>query len=379
MNASRRAGLIAATSVVAALAACRGRAPANASEAADTTPRLTPAQQAKLHTVTVASVPFRPNVEITGTVAFNGERSTQVLAPISGTVVRIAADVGTHVKAGDPLAIVASPDFAADLSALRRAQTAWVNAQRIATRDSALFANDALARQELEQAQTDAAGALADRDAALEALRAIGTDSVSLKAIQEGRTPPAPQGVIRAPLAGTVVERLLNPGQLIQAASTPAFTVADMSTVWVMGNVFERELGDVAIGDEAEVRLTTGDKVFRGTVTYVGAIVDPETRATSVRIVTPNPGEVLKKDMFVRVSVISHRSRNGLLVPASAVLRDQQNLPFVFLSSSASAYTRRLVTLGSHVNDQYEITSGLKPGDVVLAEGALFLQFQESQ
>ncbi len=379
MNASRRAGLIAATSVFAALAACRGRAPASASEASDTTPQLTPAQQAKLHTVTVASVPFRPNVEITGTVAFNGEHSTQVLAPISGTVVRIAADVGTHVKAGDPLAIVASPDFAADLSALRRAQTAWVNAQRIATRDSALFANDALARQELEQAQTDAAGAMADRDAALEALRAIGTDSVSLKAIQEGRTPPAPQGVIRAPLAGTVVERLLNPGQLIQAASTPAFTVADMSTVWVMGNVFESELGDVAVGDEAEVRLTTGDKVFRGTVTYVGAIVDPDTRATSVRIVTPNPGEVLKKDMFVRVTVISHRSRNGLLVPASAVLRDQQNLPFVFLKSSASSYTRRLVTLGSHVNDQYEITSGLKPGDVVLAEGALFLQFQESQ
>ena len=379
MNASRRAAALAATLALAALAACRGRAPAGAAEAGDSTPQLTPAQQAKLHTITVASVPFRPNVEITGTVAFNGEHSTQVLAPISGTVVRIAADVGTHVKAGDPLAIVASPDFAADLSALRRAQTAWVNANRIAARDSALFANDALARQELEQAQTDAAAAAADRDAALEALRAIGTDSASLKAIQDGRTPPAPQGVIRAPLAGTVVERLLNPGQLIQAASTPAFTVADMSTVWVMGNVFESELGDVAVGDEAEVRLTTGDKVFHGSVTYVGAIVDPETRATSVRIVTPNPGEVLKKDMFVRVTVVSHRSRNGLLVPASAVLRDQQNLPFVFLRTSATAYTRRLVTLGSHVNDQYEIASGIKPGDVVLAQGALFLQFQESQ
>jgi cobalt-zinc-cadmium efflux system membrane fusion protein len=320
-------------------------------------------------------------VDITGSVEFNGEHSVQVISPISGTVTRIVADVGTHVGAGDPLAQVTSPDFAANLSALRRAQTAWVNANRIATRDSALFANDALARQELEQAQTDAAAAAADRDAAIEALRALGTDSASLQAIELGKpVPPMQQhGAIRAPLAGTVVERLLTQGQLIQAGTTPAFTVADMSSVWVIGNVFESELNDVAVGDAAEIRLTTGDKVFHGTVTYVGAMVDPNTRATAVRIVTSNPGDFLKKDMFVRVTVISHRSRNGMLVPASSVMRDQQNLPFVFLKAAGGAYTRRLVTLGSHIEGQYEITSGLSAGDVVIAEGALFLQFQESQ
>ncbi|HEY2805031.1 MAG TPA: efflux RND transporter periplasmic adaptor subunit [Gemmatimonadales bacterium] len=378
MTGKSRARLCVAT-IALALAGCKGHPPASAAEAADSTPQLTPAQQARLHTVTLAAVPFKPTVDITGTVAFNGERSTQVLAPISGTVLRIVADVGTHVHAGDPLALVSSPDFAANLSALRRAQTSWVNAQRIATRDSALFANDALARQELEQAQTDAASAAADRDAALEALRAIGTDSSALKAIEQGRPVPPQQGVIRAPLSGTVVERLLNPGQLIQAGGTPAFTIADMSTVWVIGNVFESELGDVAIGDAAQIRLTSGDRVFNGNVTYVGALVDPDTRATAVRIVTPNPGEFLKKDMFVRVTVVSHRARSGLLVPAPAVMRDQNNLPFVFLQAGAGSYTRKLVTLGSHVGDQYEITSGLKAGDRVIAEGALFLQFQESQ
>jgi len=378
MMISGRVRALAASAALLAGTACGGRSPDPAAGASDST-RLTAEQARRLHTVDVASEPFHPSVEITGTVAFDGDRSTQVLSPISGNVTRILVDVGTQVHAGQALALVASPDFAADLSAYRRAQAASLNAQRIAVRDSALFANDALARQELEQAQTDAAGAAADRDAALEVLRALGTDSASLEAIQLGRPIPNPQGVIRSPLDGTVVEKLLTPGQLIEAGATPAFTVADMSTMWVMGNVFESQLGDVAVGDEAEIRPTAGDRVFHGRVTYIGALVDPDTRATAMRIVTPNPGAFLKKDMYVQVTVASHRARTGLLVPEAAVLRDQNNLPFVFVVGPDSSRTRRLVTLGSHVGGRYEITSGLTANDRVIAEGALFLQFAESQ
>jgi len=152
-----------------------------------------------------------------------------------------------------------------------------------------------------------------------------------------------------------------------------------MSTVWVIGNVFESQLADVAVGDAADIRPTSSDRVFHGQVTYVGALVDPDTRATAVRIVTPNPGEYLKKDMYVRITIQSRHARSGLLVPEAAVLRDQNNLPFVFLSASDGTYTRRLVTLGSHVGDKYEVTAGLAPNDHVIAEGALFLQFAESQ
>ena len=378
MIVSGRARAFVASASLMTAAACGSRVPAKVPDAPGA-PHLTAAQQEKVHIVAVESAPFRPTVEVTGTVAFNGERSTQVISPISGTVARIVVDVGTRVSAGQALAFVASPDFAADVSAYRRTQAAYVNAQRIAVRDSALFANDALARQELEQAQTDASAAAADRDAALEALRALGTDSVSLQNIQLGRPVPSQQGVVRAPLAGTVVEKLLTPGQLIQAGSTPAFTIADMATVWVIGNVFESQLGDVVVGDAAEIRTTAGDRVFHGQVTYVGALVDPDTRATAVRIVTPNPGEFLKKDMYVRITVVSRRARTGLLAPEAAVLRDQNNLPFVFLAMPDGSYTRRLVTLGSHVGGKYEITAGLTAADRVVAEGALFLQFAESQ
>jgi cobalt-zinc-cadmium efflux system membrane fusion protein len=341
--------------------------------------QLTAAQRAQLHVITVAAAEFQPTVEATGTVAFDGDASTAVLAPISGPVLRVLVEPGARVAAGAPLALVASPDFSADVAAYRRAQAAWLNAVRIVQRDSALFANDALARQDLEQAQTDAAAAAADRDNALDALRAVGADSATIDAIQRGRPVPGTPGVIRAPLAGSVVERLITPGQLLQAGTTPCFTVADMSTVWVMADVFESDLPDVRVGDPADVTLTAGGVAFHGRVDYVGAEVDPDTRATEVRVVTPNPGWVLKKDMYVRVAIHSRRPRTGLLVPVSAVLRDADNLPFVFVEGPDSAFVRRQVTPGLRFGDRYEIAAGLAPGERVIAEGGLFLQFAENQ
>jgi cobalt-zinc-cadmium efflux system membrane fusion protein len=376
----KRTTTILMTAVWGALAAwgCGGHDAATKG-AATQAGQLTEDQLAQIKVAPVAAVTFTPTVEVTGSVAFDGDKSTQVLAPISGPVTRVLVQPGARVAAGMPLAVVASPDFAADLAAYRKAEVAWVNAQRIARRDSALFANDALARQDLEQAQTDAAAAAADRDDALEALRAVGADSATLDAVQHDRPVPAMTGVIRAPLAGLVVERDITPGQLLQAGATPCFIIADMATVWVMANVFETDLPDVHVGDPADVTPTAGNAVFHGRVDFVGAEVDPDTRATAVRIVTRNPGAALKKDMYVRVDIHSRRPRTGLLVPVSAVLRDADNLPFVFVQTGDDAFQRRQVRLGQRVADSYEITEGLAVGDRVITEGGLFLQFAESQ
>ncbi len=340
---------------------------------------LTAAQRARIHVAPVASDTFSPTVEVTGTVAFDGNTSTQVLAPISGPVVRLLVELGARVTAGQGLALVSSPDFAAAVAAYRKALAAAANTRRIADLDEQLWKNDAIARRDLQQAQTDAAQAEADRDAALAQLRAIGLDSASIAALQEGRSVQAPQGVVRAPIAGVVVERLITPGQLLAAGTTPCFTIADLSTVWVMANVFEADLPDVAVGDPADVRPTVGDERFTGTVDYVGALVDPATRATAVRVVARNRGDFLKRDLYVRVAIHAHRPRRGLLVPVSAVLRDAENLPFVFVVAADSSFARRAVTLGSRVGDRFEIASGLATGEHIIAEGGLFLQFAESQ
>ena len=197
---------------------------------------------------------FRPEVQTTGTVAFDGDMSTQVLAPISGPVMRILVQPGAWVKRGEALATVSSPDFASAVSDFRKAQAiGGAGAGAWPTLDSALFKNDGIARRDMEQAQTDAVSAEADRDAALQALQALGVDSATLAGLRDNKSMTAVQGVIRAPIEGTVVEKLINPGQLLQAGTTPTFTIADLSTVWVMASVFESDLASVAHGDKVDV------------------------------------------------------------------------------------------------------------------------------
>ena len=344
-----------------------------------TTVKLTTTQASRIRVVPVATTSFRAAIQTTGTVAFNGDRSTQVLAPVSGPITKILVNPGTVVHRGAPLATVTSPDFATALAAFRKAQSSHRNFQRIAEQDSLLFKNDAIARREFEQAQTDALGAAADRDAAVEQMRALGVDEVSIAAVRENKAVGPLQAVIRAPIDGTVVEKLVNQGQLIQAGSTACFTLADLSTVWVMANVFESDLTGVSAGQYAAITTAALPTPLTGRVVYVGSLVDPSSKATAVRVLTPNPRDVLKRDMLVNVSIQASQARNGILIEAAAVLRDDQNLPYVYLEVPGNRFARRSITIGSRVGDRYEVKSGLATGDRIVVDGALFLQFAGSQ
>jgi len=338
---------------------------------------LTAEQRQRIHLVQVEPTSFRPMVEATGNVAFNGDKSTQVLSPVSGPATRVVGMPGMRVTAGTPLAYVSSPDFAEAVANYRKAQTAYRNTKRIADRDSALFKNDALARGELEQAQADVAGAAADVDAAVESMRALGVEESQIDAVREGRT-SAISAIVRSPIDGTVVEKLISNGQLLAAGSTPCFTVADLSSMWVLANVFANDLPDVTVGAPVDVYTDVRRAPIQGRVDYIAALADPGTKAVQVRVVAPNLNQVLRKDMFVRVQIKSAAEHRGMLVPVSAVLRDDQNLPFVFVAKG-TGFERRRIDLGSRVADKYEITSGLQPNEQVVTEGALFLQFAESQ
>lgn len=376
---------LAAFAVAAGITACSGKkSPSPAQDSAGAAASssgfaLTAAQKARIRIITVTNSLFQPSVDVTGTVAFDGDRSTQVLSPVSGPVAALLVQVGTRVARGTSLATVASPDFANAVAAYRKAESTYRNLQRIAEQDVQLFKTDAIARRDVEQAQTDASAAAADRDAALQQLRSLGVDS---RAIEQVRTNPTVQNipaVIRSPISGTVVERLITPGQLLTAGSTPAFTVADLSTVWVMANVFEGDLATVHKGQLASVSSSVSPAPFTGTVDYVSALVDPSSRATTVRLVVRNRDELLKRDMYVRVSIHASVNRNGILIPSAAVQRDDENLPFVFIETANGTFARRHVTLGSHVGDNFEILSGLTPGEKIVTDGALFVQFAETQ
>jgi len=341
---------------------------------------LTEDQRAKIHLVAVQNTPFRPTLEATGTVAFNGDRSTPVLSPISGPALQILVNPGAVVKKNEALATVSSPDFAAAVAAYRKSESAYRNAKRIADLDEQLFKNDALARRDLEQAQTDEAAAAADRDAAIQQMRALGVQESQIEAIRENKPTTEPlQATIRAPIEGTVVEKLISPGQLLQAGTTQCFTIADLSSMWVLANVFPSDLKDVAVGEPVDVVTDAASLPLTGRVDYVAALVDPSSKAIGVRVLVPNMNHVLRKDMFVHVGIHATHEHTGLLVPTTSVLRDEENLPFVYVAAGNGSFDRRRITLGSRVGDQYEVVSGIKPGDKVVSEGALFLQFAESQ
>jgi cobalt-zinc-cadmium efflux system membrane fusion protein len=340
---------------------------------------LTAAQRQNIHLYTVEPSKFRKTIETTGAVTFDNDQATSVLAPFSGPVSRLLVSLGDQVKKGDPLAGVDSPDFATAISTYRKALATAQTARRLADLDKDLLQHHGVAQREEEQAETDATNAEADRDAALQALVSLKVGSQTIKDIQEGRPISRLEGMIRAPIAGTVVEKLITPGELLQAGTTPCFTVADLSRVWVMAQVFGSDLASVSLGDPAEVVTGIASNNFSGTVDNISALVDPDTRSVVVRVVVENPGDFLKKQMYVRVLIQARQENTGLLVPVSAILRDDEKLPFVYVAQPDGSFARQRVTLGYRAGDQYDIAAGLQAGDQIVVEGGIFVQFMQTQ
>jgi cobalt-zinc-cadmium efflux system membrane fusion protein len=270
---------------------------------------LTDDQRKHVQIYTVAGSDFHKEIDTTGIVDFDNDQATSVLAPISGPVSRILVVPGQHVKKSEPLAVVDSPDFAEAVSTYRKAVTTAQTNRRLADMDKDLLAHQGVARREEEQAQTDAAGAEADREAALQALVALDLDPKIIAEIRKGRVVSHIEGIIRSPIAGTVVERLITPGELLQAGTTAAFTIANLSRVWVMAQVFGSDLSSINVGDPARIQTGINSDAFSGHVDNISALVNPDTRSVQARVVVDNPGDALKKQMYVHVQIQSRRFR----------------------------------------------------------------------
>ena len=357
----------------------KGDEPAQTSFLTASNVTLTAEQRSKIGLHKVAQATYHKTIETTGAVDFDNDQATSVLAPFGGPVTRILVSAGDKVKAGEALAVVDSPDYALAISTYRKALATAVTDRRVADYDKDLAQHNGVSQREADQAETDAVNAEADRDAALQALVSLNVDPQVIKDLQAGRAVGHPGAPIRSPIAGTVVEKLVTPGELLTAGTTPCFTVADLSRVWVMTQIFGTDLASVRVGDQAQLRSGIATNVFTGTVDNISALVNPDTRAVLVRVVVENPGDFLKKQMYVSVRIEARQESTGLLVPVSAVLRDDENLAFVYVVQPDGSFARQHVTLGYRTADQYDIPEGLKAGDQVVDDGALFVQFLQNQ
>jgi cobalt-zinc-cadmium efflux system membrane fusion protein len=382
LRKTRRRLALAASAVAAlvALAACAPKPSADAPAAVTASNvTLTADQRAHIRLYTVTSAPFSRSIEAVGAVDFDNDQATSVLAAFSGPVSKLLVEAGDKVRKGQPLALVDSSDFATAVGAYSKALATARTDRKLADADEDLVQHNGVSQREAQQAETDAVNAEADRDAALKGLVSLGVDPQTLKALQQGQPVSHFQGVIRAPIAGTVAEKLITPGQLLQAGTTACFTIADLSKVWVLAQVADGDLAAVKVGDSAQVLSSAAPNGVTGTVDNISALVNPDTRATIARVVVANPGELLKKQMYVRVQIHSRQPTTGLVVPVSAVLRDDENLPFVYVVQADGSFARQHVTLGERAGDDYNIAAGLQPGARIVDDGGIFIQFMQSQ
>ena len=370
----------AVSAIMWVLASCQGSG-SNAANAAGATnsnnPELfaiPPGQMSHVQVLTVQPTTLTRSLRLTGAVAYNSFRTTPVITQVSGPVSRVVVVPGQKVTQGQPMLYVASPDYSQLRTNYLKAKDAYALAQKAYSRAQDLYQHHAIAEQNVEQAESAEVQANGDLVSAQAALKVMGvTDPDALV-----KAPPSFEVPVRAPIGGLVVEQDVSAGQLIQPGTTQCFMISDISTVWVLVNVYQKDLPYVRVGDQVTIQTDTYPEVFHGRIAYVAASLDPSTRTLQARIETNNPREKLKKDMYVVATVSAGTIPNAIALPDAAVLRDTENQPFVYAAASANQFGRRSVTLGESLNGQTHITSGLKPGDRVVGNGSLFLQFANS-
>jgi cobalt-zinc-cadmium efflux system membrane fusion protein len=337
----------------------RPDAPASAESAQATTP------VAAVHTAQIRLATIPEYLELPAHLEPDPTRVVRVFAPAGGRITELRVAAWGHVEKGELLALVESSDVARAAADLRKALADYQVKQATVTRTEALFAHGAIAAKDLQQAQADVQAAQAEVDATRSTLRVLGVD------------PDHPFDALRviAPRSGVVLDVGVSMGEFSKSldAPQPLCTIADLRTVWAIGEMYERDLAAVRSGQPAEVTLSAypGQR-WSGRIAALSSSLDPTTRTLRVRVVLENADERLKPAMFGAIRVLQSTA-SGILVPSVAVIR-QGSDTFVFVQRSTGGFERRTVSLGRLVADSAEITAGLKPGETIATEGALLLR-----
>jgi cobalt-zinc-cadmium efflux system membrane fusion protein len=315
-------------------------------------------------------------LETTGKVQFNEERIVRVNAPVTGRVIEVLARPGDVVEAGHRLLVLDSADLGAAKADYAKAVSDVERATAALKLARELLDMKAIAQKEVREADNDQRKAIAERERAAARLRTLGVPEQALPDVA-ARFDASTRVIVGAPRRGVIVERNVSPGQVVSfgQSDTPVslFVIADLSTMWVVADVYEPDVPKVRVGQAATVRLPCcpGDPA-EGRIAYVSDSVDKETRTVKVRLVVPNHARALKNEMFVKVTIGTATTRI-LTVPQSAVHRTDGR-PFVFVDKGKSEFERRNVQLGTDLDSSVEILGGVTPADRVASDGSILLR-----
>jgi cobalt-zinc-cadmium efflux system membrane fusion protein len=337
---------------------------------------LTP-EQAAAAKIAVAPVERRAlaaAIEATAEIQPTGDGVARVGARVAGRVTGFKAAVGDRVTRGQVLVVVDSPE-------LGRAKADFLGALALAkvTRDSAdreraLFEKQISSERDWRQAEAEAIKARAEKEAAENRLHTLGMSDAELARLRADAHYSSTTTAV-SPIDGVVVERPVTLGQMVDPTTT-LFTIMDLAQVWVLVDVYERDLAQVQLGQTAVARVTSyPERSFTGTVTHIGAVVEPRTRTIRVRVALPNEGGALKPGMFARVTLAgtSGEPRAGLFLPGAAVQRSGDE-SLVFVQRGPNRFEKRDVELGRTSGELVEIVDGIAEGDAVVIGGSFLLK-----
>jgi len=290
-----------------------------------------------------------------------------VFAPVGGRLTAMKVRPGDHVARGALIAQLDSGDVAGDLASYQVAKATADLKERALSRAAELYQHHAIAQKDYEQAQADAASAQVALNQARDQARILGIDPAS--ATWSSHVD------VRAPRAGVVLDVGAAAGEFSKSlgATDPLCTIADIETVWVVGDVLESDVAAVKIGAMAQISMNAyPGKTWPGRMAAIGDVIDPMTHTMKVRVVLANPGFLLKPEMYGTLSVVRSTSE-AILIPDSAVVREGMSA-YVFVKKADNQFEKRDVTPGRSAGDQVMIKTGLKTGESVVSEGALLLR-----
>ena len=300
-----------------------------------------------------------------GVVAADVSRSYAVNALSSGRVVEVKARLGDDVQKGQLLLTMTSPDMSQAFSDYQKAEADAALAKSQLDRVQLLFSHGAMAQKDLEVAEDTDNKANVDTKTSEERIRLLGGDPRQVSALIE----------IHAPVAGTIIEQNVTSSAGVKSLdnSPNLFTIADLSNVWILCDVYENDLARVHLGDPAEIELNAyPGRRLKGKVTNISKLLDPNTRSAKVRIELPNEAGMLRPNMFATAHFVSQGAETRTVVPSSAVLR-LQDRDWVFVKLGGQQFRRTEVQAGPVDADKTEqVLSGLRPGDRVVTDALMF-------
>jgi membrane fusion protein, heavy metal efflux system len=340
----------------------------------DTFVDLSDKQASTLKSAPVGSRDFTIFKTAVGTIDFNEDLLVQVFSQYAGKILKANFNIGDDVKAGDILFTIDSPDLLEAESTLLAAAGVLELQKRGLGGATNLLKSGGSAQKDVDQSTSDQQTAEGNYKAARDAVRIFGRTDAEIDQVVDMRRVDSTLRV-PSPIAGRIVARNAAPGLLTQPGSTPApYSVADLSTMWMLANVIETDAPAYKLGQSVEVRVPAyPDKVFKGHVTALGSMIDPTSRRQMVRSQIDDPEHQLRAGMYASFVIHVGDPVRSLAVPANGVVREGDGTMTVWVTSDRRRFTKRTVKVGLQQDDWDQILEGLEPGETVVTDGAVFL------